>query len=237
MGQSDSTDVNQLPSSAYALPASIRVEGNKLILTPQAGFQFNTNYTVVLMPGIKSTSGKVLLEPQTINFSSEFAPLYTSPTAVRQILRTFADNFSLQEIYVAIRDAGYKAQNLTGRFSDPNDPRFRPILSMYVEYFPATRFCAYEAARTLLSSLLLKMLEDPMLVDIGTNVQVSLGDFRVAESSNTDAFQAVEEMLSQIDRELVYWRDALMGRTKRGYAKPQSAQFRTASGSPTSRDF
>jgi len=225
----------------------------KVIIRFSQELEPNHNYLVVVNENLRSESGKRFSESQVLRFSTEYSPLYASPLEVHSILRGLYSQFTLSEIYVALRNAGQKAHQLQGLEVDPSIPGFEFLAEDDSTYFPTTKFVVYEAARALLTSLLMKVLSDNGLgTDSSSNDltadSVTLGDFSISgsggggnatdDSTNpTYLIKAINSTLDGIKDELKFWQDAMMGRNRRGYASPVSVSFRTDAGSPESRDI
>jgi hypothetical protein len=257
-----------IPPSMFQIPADIYVitmDGSemklddakasgkafkKLVIKPRDAVLLNTNYTVVL-DGIKGVSGSQLEKPMMFQVSSEFGPMYATPIELRPILRGLFTYFTLYDMYVALRDAGQKAHQMLGLVPDVNSSRYRPMQDNATYYFPTTKYVVYEAAKTLLSSLLVNMLNQQKVgsptESMSSGDTVTLGDFSVSSRSNSSSgsstssgdspLKLVEETLTSVAEQLKFWQDAMLGRNKRGYASPVSVSARTAAGSPADRSI
>lgn len=240
-----------IPPSDFQTGVDIQVVGNKLIIKPKEDIKFNMNYLLVLDQSIKSVTGAALAETKVITYSSEYRPLYATPSELRPILRGLFSYFAMKDIYVALRDAGQKAHQLQGLVPDANNSRYRPVQERADEYFATTKYVVYEAAKTLLSSLLVNFLNQQgigsptdSLVSSG---EVELGDFRVKEASSSSTGTSevkgespiviIRASLDDVTAQLKFWQDAMLGRNKRGYSTPKSASTRANAGSPEDRSF
>lgn len=76
----------------------------------------------------------------------------------------------------------------------------------------------------------------------------TLGDFNVSgtDGSNekdilmiksSEAFRKINALIKQIKEEMIYWRDDMMTRGRRGYTTVMTGSYRTDAGSPESREF
>ncbi|QHW35666.1 Ig-like domain-containing protein (plasmid) [Paenibacillus rhizovicinus] len=252
-------DEEYIPPKEFGMKTGIGVptidpdNPRRVILKITEPLKLNHSYTLVLDKGIKSVSGNLLEETMAIAFTTEYGPLYAGPLEVRSVVKKLYTSFELSEIYVALRNAGQKAHQLQGLIVDVNNSRYKALEERDNAYFPTQKYVAYEAARALLSSLLMRILNSDASTGgptstASTSGMVTLGDLTVQESAssgsgtgggsgNSDPLTMVEDALSDLSGELKFWQDAMLGRNRRGYAAPVSANFRTAAGSPESRAF
>lgn len=264
--QTDETPLGE--SGQYIYPPDFQVEcdliptENGVILRPKSALQYNYSFMVVLGKEISSiaevqavftsesteTSVKMLNEDKYFTFTSEYKPLYATPLEVRSVLKEFFTSFKLHDIYVALRDAGEKAHQYLGEIADANNSRFELVDDRDDAYFPLTKYVLYEASRTLLTNLLIKMLNgsesDGVFVQ-GSGSSIKLGDFSVdtkqsggsGTNENSSKMNILNAYLNQVESELKFWQDSMLGRNKRGYATPISAITRSSVAAPESRDF
>jgi hypothetical protein len=249
---SESIENGVTEKAEYVLPpefqidATIQVNGNKIIITPKQPLKYNHSYTVVLDKNIKSVNGNSLSENRIIQFTSAYQPLYATPLEIRSVVRDMFPSFTLHEIYAALRDAGQKVHQLLKQQPDANNPSFSLLSEGDATYFPATKFVIYEASRQLLNGLLIKVINgetNSLSQTIGNGFK--LGDFEVQgnQSSSDGAsekdalLKVIQALIAEIEKELKYWTDALMGRNARGYAKPINAITRSSAPAPESRDI
>jgi hypothetical protein len=222
-----------------------------ILLKPRQQLKMNRNYYVVT-DGVASQSGLSARVAEQTVFSSVYAPLYAEPSELRPIMKAMFAAFPIADMYVALRDAGIKAHQMRGLTQDANDSRYRPVLDRDTVYYPLTRFVAYEAARVLLSRLMMQLVNQQGLGDgdnnggLITGDNITLGDFSVGSksggsgsgttgTSNTSPATLIKTALDAVSSDLKFWTDAMMGRNARGYTTPVSASFRTGAGSPPDR--
>lgn len=239
----------------------IEVVGNQIIITMSDNALYNRTHQVVLGNGIKSVSGNKLTSAKTITYTTAYGPLLATPLEVSSILRSMYKYFTPHDIYLAIRNASQRIYQMKVLTPDMNSSRFRAIRETDTTYFATTKFATYEAARMLLAKLIIRILngadetgDDPtggggLIDDMGGSM--TLGDFSVTDSSSTNTafgstadtkeeetpLEKLQAFMAQVEKEMRFWQDAMMGQNGRGYAKPVSSSFRTAAGSPTGRDF
>lgn len=237
----------------FQSPSTVEVVDNKIIITPTDDALYNYTYRIVLGKDITSITGERLGEMKTITFTSEYKPLFSTPSEVRSVLRSMYRYFTPHEIYSSIRDASQKAMQLLGNTVDPNNSRYRELRDTDTAFFPSQKYAMYEASLMLMTGLMVRIL-DGGEDDIGTGMMsetggsITLGDFTVSDSSSSQSsgsnsseeespLEKLQALIKQTERELKFWQDAMMGHNRRGYAKPVSSSFRTAAGSPEGRDF
>ncbi len=241
------------PDSDYQMPSSIEVKKNKIIITLDNPLLYNHTYQVVIGSGVKSTSGHSLSSKETITFTSEYKPLFSTPLEVKSILKGTSKYFKPHDIYGAIRDAGQKALQLKGEIADANHSRYREMRSNDTTLFPTQKFVAYEAARLLMTSLMIQILNGPEDDEESNGLTsslsgaIKLGDFSVSNGSSDEngtggskeetALQKLQALIEATEKDLKFWMDAMMGHNRRGYAKPVSGSFRSNAGTPEGRDF
>lgn len=241
-----------IPPSDFQIESEMEVEGNKIIISLQSPLKYNHTYSAVVTDKVKSLSGKTLPQTEVLTFSSEYRPLYAHPLELRSVIKDLYTYFSLDDLYASIRDASQKAHQLQGMESNPNSTRFQIIQENAASYFPTTKFVVYEASRSLISSFLANNLyrkSDRGQEDVfSTDMDMTLGDFSVkgfSEESSGNASGANQDKLvdlasgivEEIERNLKFWQDAMMGRNGRGYASPISAAIRSAVEAPAERGF
>jgi hypothetical protein len=218
----------------------------KLVLQVVDDFQYNTTYTVVVDGKIKSASGTPIGETKTISFTSEYGPLYATPLEIHGVLKGLYNYFTMHEIYCALRDAGQKVHIQLKYWPDINSPRYRPILEIRAEYFPASRFVVYQASILLLNQLYIKLTENLNLGSSGQLISsessTTLGDLVVSEKTDPKmlkdvVLKVVQVSIAEVQKELKFWQDNLLNRNKRGYANPISVSFRQGAGTPADRSF
>ncbi|MBU5262118.1 Ig-like domain-containing protein [Bacillus atrophaeus] len=253
---SDASDY--IPSSDFQSEATVNVVGNRIEITLSEDAKYNYSCSVILDKGIKSVSGKSLDTAKVLSFTTEYKPLYATPLEIRSVLRSIFKYFSTDEVYKAIRDAGQKARQLRGETTvDANNSRYREIRSTDTTLFSTQKYTVYEASRILLTKLIVRILNstDPEEIDAGSGIidkaggSFSLGDFSISNgvsassslTSVTDneesALEKLQSLLEENEKDLKFWRDAMLGHNRRGYASPTSASFRSDGGSPEGRDI
>lgn len=228
------------------------VEGNTITLKPKTTLLVNHTYTVVLKGEIASVTGSTLNTDKQIQFTTTYSPLYATPLEVRSVLKQTFSQFTLHDIYVALRDAGEKAHTLKRMVANAENNRFRLIQERDASYFPATKYVQFEAARQLLSGLYLQMISNQGPNDGSSSLLTSggkftLGDLSVEDSSSSagtgqtdsvaSAIKVIQNILKEVESELKFWRDSMMGYNAKGYGKPISAITRSNAVGPESRDF
>ena len=250
--------VGYLMPPDFQTASTIEVVDNRLIITLSDPILYNQTYRVVLDKEIRSLSGKRLGEDKTATFTSEYKPLYATPLEVQSTLRSIYKYFTPHDIYGAIRDAGQKALQLKGSVADANNSRYREIRDSDTTLFPTQKYVLYEASRTLMANLMIRILNgtDSEEIEAGTGMinesggSITLGDFSVSDKSASSTgiggtyvdkeespLKKLQALMVENEKELKFWMDSMLGRNRRGYAKPISGSFRTASGSPEGRDF
>lgn len=231
----------------YQLPVDIEVSGKKLIITLQNEVLYNHTYQLVLDKTIKFIDGQMLGKTRVLTFTTEYKPLFSTPTEVRLVLKDLFRYFSPHDVYAAIRDASQKAMQLLGNIADPNNSRYRELRETDSSYFPSQKFVIYEASLKLMTSLMADILNNEYgkkkTDSIGGNINsMSLGDLQIS-ANETDKEKEesllvkLKTLIEETEKELKFWKDAMLGRNRRGYATPVSASYRTSAGSPTGRDF
>jgi hypothetical protein len=247
------------PEFAIALAKKPEVVNNQIIFTLQDNLKYNTTYRVVLDKEIRSLTGKRLGAIKTITFTSEYKPLFATPTEVQGVLRSTYKYFTTHDIYSAIRDAGEKAMTLLGNVADANNSRYREMRATDTQLFPTQKYVLYEASRILMTNLMVRILNgaDAEEVEAGTGMinetkgSITLGDFSITDNSSSSSglggtdtatkeetpLKKLQTLLAANEKELKFWMDSMLGRNRRGYASPISSSFKTAGGSPVGRDF
>lgn len=247
--------------SDFQTPSSIVVEGKRLTITLTGNALYNNTYSVVLNKELKSLSGNTLGKTKILTFTSEYKPLYSTPLEVQSLLRSISKYFTPHDYYSAIKDASQKALQMKGNVPDPNNARYRELRSNDTTLFSTQKFVMYQAARTLLASLMVKILDNNADDDgdgnggIGTIKEtggnIKLGDFSVSDGSSSSGsglgtsnakkeetpLEKLKALLREVEKELKFWQDAMMGHNRRGYAKPLSGSYRSGAGTPEGRDF
>jgi hypothetical protein len=243
---------------AVALAKDPEVVANQIIFTLRDNMKYNYTYRVVLDKEIRSQAQNQLGTTKTVTFTSEYKPLLSTPLEVQSILRSTYKYFTPHDIYASIRDAGEKAMQLLGNVPDANSSRYREIRETDTKLFPTQKYVMYEASRILLTNLMVRILNgaDADEPDIGVGMineaasgSISLGDFSVTDKSGSSSgssssniklespLRMLQTILNTNEKDLKFWRDSMMGRNARGYAKPVSGSFKTIAGSPVGRDF
>ncbi|MCY9186587.1 Ig-like domain-containing protein [Bacillus halotolerans] len=250
--------VDYIPPSDFQSDATVNVVDNRIEITLSENAKYNYSYSVILDKGIRSVSGKSLDATKILSFTSEYKPLYATPLEIRSVLRSIYKYFSTHDIYKAIRDAGQKARQLRGESTvDANNSRYREIRTTDTTLFATQRYTVHEASRLLLTKLIVRILNstDPEEIDAGSGIidkaggSFKLGDFSISNGTSasssltsvTDneesALEKLQSLLEENEKELKFWRDAMLGHNRRGYASPASASFKSDGGSPEGRDF
>lgn len=236
----------------FQTESEIEVYENEIHITIPEGFQPNQLYTVIVNKNIESISGIKLDEPVAISFSTEYMPLYATPLEIKSLMKDTFFYFEIKDVYEAIRDASQKAHQMLRMAIDPNSQDFELIEQDSEQYYPATKYVAYQAAIQLLNKLIVKIIYDKensssslLNADVLTG-GFTLGDFSVTQkdgdTKNVKAeelpeISVVKELIESNEKELKFWQDAMMGRNARGYASPLSAISRGAVINPESRDI
>jgi hypothetical protein len=242
----------------FQSPSTIEVVDNRIIVTLTETPKYNFTYRVVLNKEIRSMSGNRLGTTKTVTFTSEYGPMFATPLEVSSVLRGMYKYFTPHDIFGAIRDAGQKLHQMKGLVPDMNNSRYRAMRETDTAYFPSQKYVLYEASRALITTLMVRILNGADDEDIaGTGMisesggSVTLGDFSVSDSSSSESglgsgsnvkkeetpLEKLNALVREIEKELKFWQDAMMGHNRRGYAKPISGSYRTAAGSPEGRDF
>lgn len=243
----------------FQTASTIQVVDNRIIITLQEPAKYNHTYRVVLDKEIRSTSGNRVGTTKTLTFTSEYKPLLATPLEVQSVLRGIYKYFTPHDVYTAIRDAGQKAFQMLGRVVDANNSRYREYTERETSYFGATKYVLYEASRVLMTGLMVRILNgadadeaipgDGMMNETGGSL--TLGDFSISDKSSSSSglggvsggdneesqLKKLQVLIQQVEKELKFWQDSMMGQNRRGYGKPLSGSFRTAAGSPEGRDF
>lgn len=217
--------------------------------------KYNHTYKIVI-DGVKSVSGDVIRKEIIAEFDTEYKPLYSNPIEIQSLINEFYSIFTAKEIYIAIRNASQKAMIYLSQIADPNNSRFKEYNERNTPYFAMTKYVAHEASLALLQDLFAKYMKatTPSLNPDGTAEETligsgfTLGDLSVqgAEGSNdkeilllsSKEFVAkLNPLIRRIKAEMVYWRDSMMSRNRRGYASASYGSYRSDAGSPESREF
>lgn len=262
--EEEDTEEPVTSADGYIMPpdfqadSTIQVINNRLIITLSEAAQYNFTYRVVLDKEIRSTGGNRLGTTKTVTFTSEYGPMFATPLEVSSVLRSMYKYFTPHDIFGAIRDAGQKLHQMKGLVPDMNNSRYRAMRETDTAYFPSQKYVLYEASRMLLNALVVRILNGANDEDIaGTGMisesagSVSLGDFTVSNTSSSESglgsgsnvkaeetpLEKLKALINGVEEELKFWRDAMMGQNRRGYAKPVTSSYRSAAGSPIGRDF
>jgi hypothetical protein len=261
----DNAETSSTDLTKAILPPDYQIETQKVIknqqitITPITKLNYNTDYVIVLGSSIQSENGDSLEQTKTIQFSSEFCPLYAEPNELKNPLGVFFNLFKQKALYIELRNASQKAHQLIGRTPDPNNTSFQLLTELDTQYFPTTKFVIYEAAIHLLNQLLFILISkqenissDPdtgEIIDTSDLAKFTLGDLSVESQSTSDGngnsnsssqinyVNLINTMLADANRNLLFWQDALLNRNARGYSSPLSAVTRSGTTAPTSRDF
>lgn len=249
-----------IPSYHQQVASTVEVSGHEIRITLTGNPSYNYDYTVIL-DGVKSVSGKEITKQIVSTYQAEYKPLFSTPNDVRSVLKGLYPFFEIKEVYVALRDAGQKALQMLRQNTDPNNSRYREYSERNENFFALTKFVVYEASYNLLLDLYNKFLaakgipgvsdgseeENPLIQMLGKGF--SLGDFSVSdmdggkldpeeEAAVTDDFvKKLRYILTYINQELKFWRDAMMSRNARGYTNPTTATYKSDVASPESRDI
>lgn len=241
----------------YIMPPEFQVECELIVtekgvlIKPKESLKYNHTYTLVLGKNIQSiTKEKVLGNTEHLTFTSAYSPLYATPLEVRAVIRNFFQYFTVDEIYTALRDAGEKAHVYKDLVPDANNSRFKMAQDRETFYFAMTKYQVYEASRVLLTKLLMYLLQgnagpnDGIFGGAIGDLGFTLGDLTVAggrggPDADTISTQKrlLEDLIGEIEKDLKFWQDSMLGHHRRTYAKPTSSSFRTAGGSPESREI
>lgn len=254
-------------NSIYIMPSSFQIEAELVItetgvtIKPKESLKYNHTYTLVIDKGIESLDKQRKTDTKEhITFTSEYSPIYATPLEVKSIMRNFFPYFTIDEVYSALRDAGEKAHVYKDLVPDANNSRFKKAKERDTYYFALTKYQAFEASRVLLTKLLMNLLQGDGTPGSNTmaggnkpeadSAAFTLGDFTVSSEGGASAVSLadlatlslaqksmVEDMIRQIEQDLKFWQDSLLGHHRRSYAKPTTASFRSDAGSPGSREF
>lgn len=240
---------------AFQEDSELKVNGNKIEITPTEDIDKNHYYIVAVTDQVASIDGDKITEGKEIHFTSEYSPLYATPLEVRSLLKGIYKYFKLSDVYVAIRDAGQKAHQLLRIEPNASSRGFSLIDSKDENYFPAIKYSSHEAAYQLLNQLMIYMIypdDDSNGLDDESSTSVisggfTLGDFSVSgESGGTTSqgsanelpeIKTIKRIADALSVDLKYWQDALMGLNARGYAKATYATSRGGVQAPESRDI
>ncbi len=217
--------------------------------------KYNHTYKVII-DGVKSVTGEVIKKDIVLEFDSEYKPLYSNPSEVENIIVHFFKLFTTKEVFLAIRDASQKAMVYLQQVADPNNSRYKAYNERNTPYFAMTKYVAYQASYTLMQDLIAKFsaetlptLFDPTSADVNfLGSSFTLGDFTVSDADggsekdilmikSSEAFRKINALIKQIKDDLIYWRDDMMTRGRRGYTSVATGSYRTDAGSPESREF
>lgn len=225
-------------------------DDNKVLISFEEGMDANSKYYITISEGLKSVSGDSLYGQKTISFISQITPMYSTALEVRGLLKDIFFYFDIEDILKAINEASQKTHQLLRLPPSPLSQGYEEIQVSEYEHFPATKFVAYQSAVQLLNKLLIKIIyskdsEGSIFSEEGLSGGFKLGDFSVnGKEKTSDTVKAkdlpeiavVNELIKEHERELIFWRDALMNRNARGYTTPKHAISRGAVVSPESRD-
>ena len=244
-----------VPSIYEQESAEVIAAAHEIQILLTDAMKYNHTYKVII-DGVKSVNGKELKKEIVLEFDSEYKPLYSNPSEVENIIVHFFKLFTTKEVFLAIRDASQKAMVYLQQVADPNNSRYKDYNERNTPYFAMTKYVAFQASYTLMQDLIAKFSADtlPVLFDpdsIDKDVlgsSFTLGDFNVSgtDGSNekdilmiksSEAFRKINALIKQIKEEMIYWRDDMMTRGRRGYTTVMTGSYRTDAGSPESREF
>ncbi|WP_038246672.1 Ig-like domain-containing domain [Virgibacillus salexigens] len=241
----------------FQISTTLKVEENKVHITLDEGLKPNHTYIIYVTNQIQSVNtGEKLGGNYALNFSSSYSPLYASPLEVKSILKDIFFYFKMEDIYIALRNAGQKVHQLLRMTASANLTGFQLLTERDNTFFPASKYSVYQAANQLLNQLIIKMIytreEDDDSTTItsveGSNDSFVLGDFEVTKKSTESTGSSsgsdeppevivLQRLIKENEQELKFWKDALMGRNARGYSNPISATSRGGVQAPESRDI
>lgn len=245
---------NYIPMSLEQESSEIIAGGNEIQIILDDTAKYNHTYKVII-DGIKSANGQVITRQIVLDLDAVYKPLYASPNEIKSLIPELFKYFLPREVFIAIRNSSQKALVYLGKPADPNSNKFKEYSERNTQYFPMTKYVAYDAAQTLVQELVAKFLNNTM-PDVNKPLEESsndlgsgftLGDFSVQNAgelkkqdilflSSEEFFRKINPILRQLKADITYWLDSMMLRTKRGYANPASGSYRTDAGSPESRE-
>lgn len=234
--------VDFVPYEDESQPFTFEIEGDELVIRPVEGMLENHTYSVYLGPEARFEGGFALDGWVRADFDTKASPLYVSRGEVMRELGIFKKHFAEREVISAIRQAGLKAHQLQRLPSNVYDVReFETLEEDEDNYYPTTRFVLYETLSRLADEVYgLLMYGDGGLVDT-LSQSYSLADLQIQGSRDDGAARAVEmtkllkNRISGWNGEVAYWRDAMLNRNARGYARAKTAAYRSEAGSPEDR--
>lgn len=242
----------------FQIPSVIQIADRRIIITLAEPMKYNHTYRVVLDKRIRAKASVKYLDKVYIpTFTSEYKPLLATPLEVQMLVRSIYKYFTPHDVHTAIRDAGQKAFQLLGRVVDANNSRYREYTDRETSYFPATKYVTYEAARMLMTGLMVRILNGASDDEVGAGMMneiggsITLGDFSISDKSSSSSgiggtssdvkeespLRKLQVLIEQTEKDMKFWLDAMMGQNRRGYGKPLSGSYRSGAGSPEGRDF
>lgn len=158
----------------------------------------NTKYTIsIVLPGISKTWSF------TSRYRTAFknVDVYTSRDEVMRHLREFGSIFSGHDVYLAIKYASDKAEELLV-FNNLDETTLTDTRKTAFDY-ARKMFCTFQAAVDLASAVYLD------LVQSGGRYSKRLGDLQIDKQSMS-VIPQIKTLRDYLQGELEYWRDRLL---------------------------
>lgn len=230
-----------VPYEDESIPFTFEVENGELVIRPVEPLEPNHTYTVYVGPETLLVEGDALgIWVQTM-FDTKTTPLYVTLGEVKRELGPLGKMTAERELLSTIRQAGLKAHQLQRLSANVYDSsNFEMVEEDADNYYATTRFVLFETLSQIGNGLYADMVfgGDALGKNSGSYM---IGDLQV-QGSRDDGAGETEQMgkllgnrLRTWERDLVYWRDAMLNRNARGYARSQNAAYRSGAGSPVER--
>lgn len=233
--------IGHIPYEDESIPFTYEVENGELIIRPIEPLEPNHTYTVYVGPKTVLVGGDGLdIWVKTV-FDTKVTPLYVTRSEVLRELGKLADVVSERTLLTTIRQAGLKAHQLQRLNANVYDSSsFEMVEDDADNYYATTRFVLYETLIQTANGIYAEMVfgDDTLGYQSGSYM---IGDLQVQGSRDDGAGKIkqagdiLNKRLSSWERDVVYWRDAMLNRNARGYARSQNAAYRSGAGSPNDR--
>ncbi|MBA4293921.1 hypothetical protein C0431_13240 [bacterium] len=230
-----------IPYEEESIPFTFEVEGGELIIRPTSALAPNHTYTVYIGPEAVLSGGKALGAWVQTTFDTKVSPLYVGRSEIMRELGVLARDLDERKLLSAIRLAGLKAHQLQRLSTNIYDvSSFEAIEEDADNYYATTRFVLYETLVRCAEGLFADMVYGSS-DSIFTSGSYAIGDLQI-QGSRDDGAGMAEQAKNLLNRrlqgwesELLYWRDAMMRRNARGYARAQNAAYRSGAGNAEDR--
>lgn len=198
------------PNNTISYSIDANTSANLLSLTlPADILDSNSEYTVVIREGIKSTSGDALGEAYSWSFTTTYDPLFGDPEEIRNDVAGFLSRVTDKVLYSYMSNISQLAYETVQRVQGDsfNAETFLADVPRYMGQYVRVR-----ATYDLLSNAMLERASSAGTVR-------TLGDLTIDNSKAAD----ISSTLSAFKARIKPWEDELYGLHDRGYAKPSYA--------------